>query len=127
LSPLNSLLTRFFECSGEPSESLWGRGKSGGLVVSVSIADEFESTPDSGSTFTAKLEKASSQSSFIEESSGLSQSVTNLEVLCGARILLCEGNEVNQEITRLYLKRLGCHPKIAENGKVGLEYWEENT
>lgn len=42
MSPLNSLLTRFFGCSGEPNESLWGRGKSGGLVVSVSIAEEFE-------------------------------------------------------------------------------------
>ena len=48
-------------------------------------------------------------------------------MVCGARILLCEGNDVNQEITWSYLKRLGCHPKIAENGKVGLESWEKNT
>jgi CheY-like chemotaxis protein len=86
-----------------------------------------EIIPDSGNTFTVELEKASSQSSLIQELSGLSQSVTNLEVLCGACILLCEGNEVSQETTRLYLKRLGCHPKIAESGKVGFEYWEKNT
>jgi CheY-like chemotaxis protein len=58
---------------------------------------------------------------------GLFVSVSTVDGLSGVRILLCEDNEVNQEVTQLYLRRLGCDLDIAENGKIGLEYWQKNT
>jgi CheY-like chemotaxis protein len=58
---------------------------------------------------------------------GLFVSVSTVDGLSGVRILLCEDNEVNQEVTQLYLRRLGCDLDIAENGKIGLEYWQNNT
>jgi len=48
-------------------------------------------------------------------------------ILCGKRILLCEDNALNREITVALLKRKGITVQTAENGKTGLNAFSSCT
>ncbi|NLG03368.1 MAG: response regulator [Clostridia bacterium] len=47
-------------------------------------------------------------------------------VLKGSRILLCEDQHINAEITRKLLERMGSEVIIAENGQAGLELFKQS-
>jgi len=51
----------------------------------------------------------------------------NQQRLCGAKILLVEDNELNQELAIELLKESGIDVELAENGKVAVEMVKNNT
>ena len=51
---------------------------------------------------------------------------TDLSVLNGAHILLCEDNEINEEIACKLLDKKGCKVDWARNGKDGVSMFEES-
>lgn len=88
-----------------------------------------DSTVGSGSTFrfTARLEKEVGTFVKQEVPDEPVKAAAKMEKLAGAHILMCEDNEINQEVTRLHLERLGCHVEIAEDGQAGLERFEKGN
>lgn len=52
---------------------------------------------------------------------------SDITVLKGTRILLCEDNELNTMIAKNLLEKVGCIVDCAENGKVGLERFKAST
>lgn len=75
-----------------------------------------ESEPGKGTTFTVEMErKIGSPQKTESEKQELNSA------LSGKHVLLCEDNEINAEISRELLKRVGCTMDCAENGKIGVE------
>jgi signal transduction histidine kinase/CheY-like chemotaxis protein len=88
------------------------------IIVMMGSRLNVESTPRVGSKFsfdvtfeTVEQEKAASQTTFIE-------SPANRPQLSG-EVLLCENNQMNQQVLSEHLKRIGIKADIAENGREG--------
>lgn len=85
-----------------------------------------ESTPGVGSKFTItfpyryRLYEREAQESTPKKK-------TSLDILKGARILLCEDNHLNTVIAKRLLERVGCIVDSAENGKLGTERFAAST
>lgn len=47
--------------------------------------------------------------------------------LSGRRVLLCEDNPINQEISKVLLEKIGMHVEIAKNGKEGAEKFAQSA
>lgn len=119
----------------DPSSTRAYGGSGLGLAISRQMVELLggemfvESVVDNGSTFrfTARLEKANDGFIVAEEPITPVVPALKVEKLAGAHILMCEDNEINQEVTRLHLERLGCHVEIAEDGQAGLEHFEQGN
>ncbi|MFK8050764.1 MAG: response regulator [Halioglobus sp.] len=130
---LDTIFESFSQADSSPARVYGGSGL--GLAISRQMVELLggemfvESAVGSGSTFrfTAKLEKASEDSNRIEQPVASLESTMKVEKLAGAHILMCEDNEVNQEVTRLHLERLGCHVEVVEDGQAGLEHFEKGS
>ncbi len=73
------------------------------------------------------LEKPICPSGFFDtvfEEFAATESIANKQrfTFSGVHVLLCEDNEVNQEVARGLLKRLGITPTIVSNGRDGLHW-----
>lgn len=82
-----------------------------------------ESEPGKGTTFTVELSYEGGNS----ELAGTTAYQTDLSVLKGIRILLCEDHPLNTRIVTTMLTKRGCVVESAENGKLGLELFEKSA
>jgi CheY-like chemotaxis protein len=128
-----SLETIFESFSQADASSTRVYGGSGlGLAISRQLVELLgggmfvESVPGGGSTFrfTVRLDKASGRYARAEEPIAALKVSMKVDKLAGAHVLLCEDNEINQEVTRLHLKHLGCHTDVVADGQAGLEHFE---
>lgn len=96
----------------------------GGMGVGLSLAQKIaralggeiivDSEVDVGSTFTFKID--------LEEAEGdTGDKSTERNDLAESKVLLVEDNELNQKLTKVYLKKIGLSCDIAFNGKDALE------
>jgi CheY-like chemotaxis protein len=89
---------------------------------------QVESTIESGSTFmfTTAFKKSMGSGEVLIRAVPGADPVVDTNRLAGKKVLLCEDNEVNQEVTRLTLESFGCHIEIANNGQIGLQLFQQN-
>lgn len=80
------------------------------------------SEPGVGSTFTVEL-IAKSTSTRRRQRKSREPVPCDLE---GIHILLCEDNEMNQDMERRALERMGCTVDVAEDGQIGCELFEKS-
>ncbi|MFT5048301.1 MAG: signal transduction histidine kinase/CheY-like chemotaxis protein [Porticoccaceae bacterium] len=87
-----------------------------------------ESKVGVGSTFifTAAFKKSMGSGEVLIRAVPGADPVVDTNRLAGKKVLLCEDNEVNQEVTRLTLENFGCSVEIAKNGHVGLQLFQHN-
>ena len=107
-------------------EQRHGTGPTGtglGLSIVKRLVDlmggtiDVKSVRDQGTTFTVRLHFAEADEAAAAENTGNSSDVD----LSGKKILVCEDNELNQEIARTLLEAKGASAAIAANGREGLE------
>ena len=107
-------------------EQRHGTGPTGtglGLSIVKRLVDlmggtiDVKSVRDQGTTFTVRLHFAEADEAAAAENTGISSDVD----LSGKKILVCEDNELNQEIARTLLEAKGASAAIAANGREGLE------
>jgi PAS domain S-box-containing protein len=89
------------------------------------------SEPDRGSTFTctlpieaASVAPAESQAAGSVKHRGLG---TRIEASAGATVLVVEDNEVNRQVARRFLERLGFKVELATDGQAALDACAERT
>jgi signal transduction histidine kinase/DNA-binding response OmpR family regulator len=93
-----------------------------GLSISQAMLDlmgsylQVESKPGEGSTFHFQLKLPVSS-----EPMPTAQETETRKPIFHAKVLVCEDNEVNQEVIVRHLQGLGIEPEVAQNGKIGLE------
>jgi len=63
---------------------------------------------------------------FDQKEKTKSQVGREYEGLRGKHLLLCEDQHINAIITRKIAERVGCSIDIAENGRIGVEYFEKS-
>lgn len=117
----------------QPFEQEQGKGKEQGTGLGLAIVKKLvdtmggtiqcQSVEGKGTTFLvdlcvkeAKASEALVQAEAVEE-----------HLLEGKRVLLCEDNELNREVARLFIEKEGMQVKNAENGKEGLEFFRQST
>jgi signal transduction histidine kinase/DNA-binding response OmpR family regulator len=100
-----------------------GLAISKGLVKAMGGEVGVQSSPDSGSCFwfTAILgwEAATTHN---DDDSLLRPATARLQSLRGARVLLVEDNEINQEVAQEMLKRAGLDVALAEDGQIAVDH-----
>ncbi|MFK8049745.1 MAG: ATP-binding protein [Halioglobus sp.] len=128
---LTTIFESFSQVDGSPARVHGGSGL--GLAISRQMVELLggeifvESSPGRGSTFrfTARFSKPGESAIPTEVPVEPVNSAIKVKDIAGLRVLLCEDNEVNQEVTGLHLKRLGCYAEIAEDGQAGLRLFEK--
>ena len=81
------------------------------------------SAPGVGSTFTftLSLETAAAAPTEAPAATGAAALREGSEQFAGSVVLVVEDNEVNREVARRFLERLGCTPVVVADGKAALE------
>ena len=119
-------LARLFQpfVQGQAANAMNGTGL--GLSIVKSLVDimsgtiRVESELGQGTCFTVEMDRKIGQPQ--EEDTAESHHIPG--DLKGRKILLCEDNELNIEITTMFLKKAGCLVDVAENGKIGLDKFQ---
>jgi len=52
------------------------------------------------------------------------EEITEFKQFYGAKVLICEDNDINQEVAAMLLETVGIIPDIASNGREGIEFLE---
>lgn len=99
-----------------------------GLAISQKLVELMhgnigvESIPDAGSKFWVKMTFEKTSKNFNEEfASSQNQEILNHDNLKGARILLAEDNQFNQQVAQEILEQVGIVVIIASNGSEALD------
>lgn len=88
------------------------------LVELMKGSIEIQSTKDSGTVFTVRLQFSPGIPQAAEE---VSPAQGRSVELAGRKILLCEDNQLNREIATALLLELGMRVETAENGREGID------
>ncbi len=80
-----------------------------------------------GSEFRVRLSFDVVQEDNRETNAAAQQGKTDLSVLTGKRILLCEDHPLNKEISERFLLRQSMMVESAENGQIGLEMFKASS
>lgn len=130
-----NLFTPFEQADSSIGKKYGGSGL--GLVIVQNILEEMGSSLDveskegEGTTFSFALEVESAASSALletkqHEDHRKAQESVVLPNYMGHAVLLVEDNDINQELAKMILHRLGIEVVIAHNGAEALEIFETN-
>ncbi len=124
---LNVIFERFSQAEDNTSRQFGGTGL--GLNISKQLIEKqkgtinVESEPGKGTSFTFSIPFAIGGS--VTQVNTREFKIANK--LTGARILLCEDNELNQRLAKAILNESGCIVDLAENGQKGIEFLKNQT
>ena len=125
---LENIFESFTQAKGDTTRKYGGTGLGLTIVKKIVALMEgeikVESELDKGSNFIVRLKLpkgvSKGKNSLIEDESK--------EIVLGKlNILLAEDNELNQILARRVLNNFGCEVEIAENGKIAIEKFRNNS
>ncbi len=122
---MKNLYTPFEQENGRREGTGLGLSIAKKLVELMGGSIQCESTQNVGTTFTVSLPLCSAQPSALGLAGG-GQGSADITLLRGKRVLVCEDNAINTRIIRLILERVGLLVDTAEDGRQGLELFEQS-
>lgn len=125
---MSHLFEPFMQEQNKHSNESTGTGL--GLTIVKRLIDlmhgtiSYESEKNKGTSFTITIPQKIS----TEEKSSLSQQVNYIDnqILKGKRVLLCEDNELNQQIAQMLLNEKSVTCELADNGQLGMEMFNKS-
>jgi len=117
----------FDQFAQEGKKDVQGSGL--GLAIARSITDlmggsiTVDSTPGKGSTFTVVLNLP--VVTIAEAEDDTTESEPDVSALQGKRVLLAEDNEINAQIAKLLLQKVGMTADVAKNGAIAVQMFSE--
>lgn len=120
-------MEHMYDTFSQESRSKNTEGTGLGLAITYNIVDlmggkmEVESEVNVGTTFTVKLDVSYIEIEQKKETKEENQVTITENSYKDYHFLLCEDNEINQEIAKQMLENVGGIVDIADNGKIGVE------
>ena len=122
---INRLFQSFEQADTATTRKFGGTGLglaiSKGLVKAMGGEVGVQSSPGSGSCFWFTALLGSEPVATHEDASDQLPPSTGLRSLRGARVLLVEDNEINQEVAQEMLRRAGLEVDLAEDGQIAID------